>query len=71
MTIRKIFIAVFIADLLLAGFSPALLPSRVAIHFGCGGMPDNWASSFWSALIFIVFIAFLFSALYFSPRLML
>lgn len=32
------------ATLLLALVSWILLPERVAIHFGAGGVPDDWGS---------------------------
>jgi hypothetical protein len=35
----------FFANLLLALVSWMLLPERVAIHFGAGGIPDDWGSS--------------------------
>ncbi|WP_186343190.1 DUF1648 domain-containing protein [Allochromatium palmeri] len=35
----------FFANLILALVSWAILPERVAIHFGAGGVPDDWGSS--------------------------
>jgi uncharacterized membrane protein len=63
------FILVFIANVVLALISLVLLPSRVAIHFGLGGMADSWAPSYVSALFFIGTNTFLFLCLYFTPRL--
>jgi uncharacterized membrane protein len=63
------FILSFLSNLVLALISLAVLPERVAIHFGFGGIPDGWASSLASTLMVIGTDAFLFIALYFSPRL--
>jgi len=63
------FILVFIANLMLALVSLAFLPSRVVIHFGLGGMADNWAPSYVNTLFFIGTSTFLFFSLYFTPRL--
>jgi uncharacterized membrane protein len=66
---RTGFILVFIANVVLSLVSFVLLPSRVAIHFGIGGMADNWAPSYVSTLFFIGTNTFLFLSLYFTPRL--
>jgi uncharacterized membrane protein len=66
---RTGFILVFIANVVLSLVSLVLLPSRVAIHFGIGGIADNWAPSYVSTLFFIGTNAFLFLSLYFTPRL--
>ncbi|NVZ08271.1 DUF1648 domain-containing protein [Allochromatium humboldtianum] len=39
-----LYLSVF-ANLILALESWNLLPERVAIHFGAGGVPDGWGSS--------------------------
>jgi uncharacterized membrane protein len=69
MTMRSVFILIFIANVVLAFVSLAVLPSRVAIHFGWGGIADNWAPNYINTLIFIGLNTFLFFSLYFSPRL--
>ena len=66
---RVVFILVFIANLLLSLVSLAILPSRVAIHFGTGGVANGWASSHANTLFFIGVNTFLFLCLYFTPRL--
>ncbi len=66
---RALFILTFIANVVLSLLSLTLLPSRVAIHFGSGGMANNWASNYFNALFFIGMNAFLFLVLYFTPRL--
>jgi len=65
----SIFILIFIANVVLAFVSLSVLPSRVAIHFGWGGIADNWAPNYINALIFIGLNTVLFFSLYFSPRL--
>ncbi|MGZ3614494.1 MAG: DUF1648 domain-containing protein, partial [Syntrophales bacterium] len=49
---RSVFILVFVANVVLSLFSLVLLPSRVAIHFGVGGMANGWAPSCVNALFF-------------------
>ena len=66
---RAGFIMVFITNVLLSLVSLILLPSRVAIHFGLGGMGDNWVPSYVNTLFFIGTNMFLFVSFYFSPRL--
>ena len=66
---RAGFIVVFIANLVLSLVSLVLLPSCVAIHFGLGGMANNWAPSYVNALFFIGTNAFLFLFIYFTSRL--
>ena len=71
MTARKAFVSLFLGNVALGLASPAFLPARVAVHFGCGGAPDRWASSVWSALVFAGLCAAIFCALLLSPRLTL
>jgi uncharacterized membrane protein len=66
---RAGFILVFIANVVLSLVSLVLLPSRVAIHFGPGGMANNWAPSYVNTLFFIGTNTFLFLSIYFTPRL--
>lgn len=66
---RATFILCYVANVILAVVSLAILPERVAIHFGWGGMPDNWASSSFNTLFLIGLQTVLFLTLYFSPRL--
>lgn len=66
---RTVFILTFIANVLLAIASLAILPSRVAIHFGRGGLPDGWAPSYVNTLLFLGINTVLFCSLYFTPRL--
>jgi uncharacterized membrane protein len=63
------FIMVFIANVVLSLVSFVLLPSRVAIHFGPGGMANNWAPSYVNTLFFIGTNTFLFLSICFTPRL--
>jgi hypothetical protein len=66
---RKAFILSFVANVLLALASWRMLPDRVAVHFGRGGVADNWASSGANLLITLGMDAVLFVSLFFSPRL--
>jgi len=70
-TVRAAFIVSFAANVILALISLVILPPRIAIHFGPGGMPDNWAPNHANSLIFLGLHTVLFFSLYFSPRLTL
>lgn len=67
---RTSFIASFLANLVLAIVSLVMLPDRVAIHFGQGGMSDGWASNLAGTLIMLGVHTLLFCSLYLSPRLL-
>ena len=66
---RVVFILVFVANVVLSLISLAILPPRVAIHFGLGGMADNWAPSYVNVLFFIGTNVFLFFFIYLTPGL--
>lgn len=66
---RTAFILTFLANLILLVVSVGISPERVAIHFGSGGDPDNWASSTINALIMAGVHAFVFVSLFFSAKL--
>ncbi len=68
---RKIFIASFAANIMLGIYSSFTLPSRVATHFGSGGVPDGWASVGAHTFLVLGIEIVLFLALYYSPGLML
>jgi len=64
---RKPFIFAFLANVILSLCSVTVLPERTAIHFGFGGLPDNWAAPGEFALLMsvtdaVIFLTFLFSA---------
>jgi len=67
---RALFILSFIANVILTLVSLAILPSRVAIHFGWNGMADGWAPSYVYAIIFLGTEIFLFCCLFLAPRFM-
>ncbi len=66
---RLAFFLSFAANVLLALVSLAILPSEVAIHFGAGGRPDDWAPSWVNTLLFLGLDVFLLGTFYFSSRL--
>ena len=68
---RTLFFLVFAANVLLILVSLAVLPDKVAIHFGSGGVPDSWASKEWNAILFLLVQAFFFPLLWFAPSLAL
>ena len=66
---KKLFLFLFAANVALALVSWAILPERVAIHFGASGWPDNWASGRVNALAFIGLHLVLWLAIYGSQGL--
>lgn len=67
--IRLLFIITFITNIILIIISFIILPSRVAIHFGLYGMPDNWTPNYIHALFSLGLDTLLFCAMYYFPRL--
>lgn len=68
---RVLLILAFIANVALALVGLAILPDRVATHFGAGGAANGWGSRTFSALLFVGIDALLFFPLFFAPRLVL
>lgn len=68
---RLFFILTFLANLVLILFSFAVLPDRVAIHFGPGGIANGWASRYVNAILMSGMHIFLFCSFWFAPRFML
>ncbi len=66
---RIAFVLSFFANVLLALASLAILPSEVAIHFGAGGVADDWAPSWFNTLFWLGLDVFIFGSFYFSARL--
>lgn len=66
---KTAFILTFAANLLLLAVSYAISPERVAIHFGAGGDPDQWASSHINALFMAGVHVLIFVSLFFSTKL--
>lgn len=59
----------FIANLVLLILSFLVLPERVAIHFGVGGDPNNWAPVYVHTLIMAGVNTLIFLSFYFTPHL--
>ncbi len=66
---RTAFIASFVANVLLTLGSLAVLPERVAIHFGARGVADSWAAKEANAALLVGTHVFLFALLALSGRL--
>lgn len=66
---RIAFLLSFAANVALDLMSLAILPARVAIHFGSGGLPNGWASNAFNTLALLGLHGFLFCAFVFTPRL--
>ncbi|WPL13088.1 DUF1648 domain-containing protein [Thiorhodovibrio litoralis] len=67
---RLILFLSFLANLILAVISFALLPERVAIHFSLGGLADGWASRAASTALMLGVDTLLFLLFWFSPTLL-
>jgi uncharacterized membrane protein len=61
----------FVANVVVTLISLAVLPARVAIHFGADGMANGWAPNYVSALLMTGTHVLLFCSLYFGHRLAL
>jgi uncharacterized membrane protein len=68
---RTLFMLTFVANVVVTLISLAVLPARVAIHYGADGMANGWASNHVNALLMTGTHVVLFCSLYFSHRLVL
>ena len=68
---QQLFILAFAANVALTLISSALLPARVACHFGAGGRANGWSSNTANTLMMLGVEIVLFSMIYWAPRLAL
>lgn len=68
MNARFYFVALFIANIALNLISWAMLPDRVAIHFGANGVPNGWASKNANLFFFLVLHVPIFLMFLYLPR---
>ena len=68
---KSLFVMIFIGNILLAVLSLIVLPERVAIHFGGGGLPDSWSSKYFHTIFFMLTDIVLFFLMYYLPQLVL
>lgn len=66
---KHFFVLMFGANVVLTLISLAVLPARVAVHFGANGMADGWGSKTGNAGFMTLIQVLLFGLLYFSTRL--
>src|ERR1035437_3257899 len=66
---RTLFILAFIANVVVTLISLAVLPARVAIHYGADGMANGWAPNYVNALLMTGTYVLMFCSLYFGHRL--
>ena len=66
---RTTFIISFVGNLIFIVGVWIFGPSRVAMHFGPGGEPGNWAPACVNALIMSGVLLLLFVPIFFAPRL--
>jgi uncharacterized membrane protein len=68
---KIVFILIFAANLALGLISYAILPDRIAIHFGSGGIPDSWGPKSLHLTLFTFVDILLFLLMYYTPRIVL
>ena len=68
---RAAYLLAFTASLAAALSSLFLLPARVAVHFGPGGLPDGWGSSTTHVAFLVGLHLILFGVFFFGHRLVL
>lgn len=66
---RVALVVAFLVNITLVLVSWSLCPDRVAIHFGPGGQPDNWAPAYVNALIMLAVHSLMFVLFLWSTRL--
>jgi uncharacterized membrane protein len=67
---RKALLVIYLLNIILVLVSLAVLPDRVATHFGRGGLADSWMSKTTHAAIFILIELPLFVLFYWSGSLL-
>ena len=67
---RILFIVSFGLNLILTIVALVLSPSNVAIHFGAGGHPNDWAPAYVNALIMSGINILTFVSFFFTPHLL-
>ncbi len=68
---RKLFIFAFLANVALTAVSYVLLPARVALHFGWGGIPNSWGPKELNALLSLAVVLLVFFLSFALPPLVL
>jgi len=66
--VRILFIASYLANVVLGLVALFLLPDRVAIHFGANGVPDSWASNMTNAVMMLGVNTVLFITMYLAGK---
>jgi len=67
---KNLFIATFVANVVVTLITFVVLPEEVAIHFGEDGKADGWAPNYVNALLMTGVHLLIFFSFYYSPRLM-
>jgi uncharacterized membrane protein len=68
---KKALLIAFAANLAVMLLSYAMLPDRVAFHFGLGGAPDSWTAKEFNLLFILAIETPLFLLLLYAPQLVL
>ena len=66
---RILYFLTFIANLGLTLLASAMLPTKVACHFGINGAADGWMNNYANCIVMTSLQIFLFCIFYFLPRL--
>jgi len=64
---RKVYILVFVVNIIFIAASLFILPDRVAMHFSGGGKPDSFGSKYVHAAAFAIAETFVFVIFLFIP----
>ena len=67
MIMRKVFIFVFLVNIIFLAASLFILPDRVAMHFSGGGEPDSFGSKYFYAIMLCLIELVTFSVFFFIP----
>lgn len=64
---RRVFVFVFLANIVFIIASLFILPERVATHFSAGGVPDSYSSKYFYAIMLSIIELVTFSTFFFMP----
>ncbi len=67
---RRLLVLTLLLNIVLVLVALAVLPDRVATHFGPGGMADAWTSKTTHAAIFLIIMLPIFGMFYWSDKLL-
>jgi len=69
--VRKVYIFVFVVNIIFLAASLFILPERAAMHFSGGGQPDSFGSKYFFAAVLAISESFIFAVFLFIPYLVM